>query len=90
MSGSSRAASGFGVTLAGLFFLFAPRRPRRWSVFTLLFALTTLGLVSGCGSGGVEPNGVNSNSLSAGSYAVNITATGGSIIQTAIVNLTIQ
>ncbi|MCU1250415.1 MAG: peptidase and in, kexin, sedolisin, partial [Edaphobacter sp.] len=90
ISGSSRAASGLGVTLGGLLFLFAPRRTRRWNVFTLLFALTTLGLVSGCGSGGVEPNGANSNSLSAGSYAVNITATGGSIIQTATINLTIQ
>ena len=56
----------------------------------LLYALTTLGLVSGCGSGGVEPNGANSNSLSAGFYAVNITAAGGSIIQTATINLTIQ
>jgi hypothetical protein len=70
--------------------VFVPRRIRRRSVFTLLFALTTLGLLSGCGSGGVDPNGANPNSLSAGSYAVNITATGGSIIQTATINLTIQ
>jgi hypothetical protein len=84
------AASGLGVTLAGLLFVFLPRRTRRWSVFTLLFALTTLGLLSGCGSGGVDPNGLNPNSLSTGSYAVNVTATGGSIIQTATINLTIQ
>jgi hypothetical protein len=84
------AATGFGVTLAGLLFVFLPRRTRRWSVFTLLFALTTLGLLSGCGSGGVDPNGLNPNSLSTGSYAVNVTATGGSVIQAATINLTIQ
>jgi hypothetical protein len=79
-----------GVTLAGLLFVFVPRRTRRWSVFALLLAFTSLGLMSGCGSGGVEPNGLNPNSLSAGTYVVNITATGGSIIQTATINLTIQ
>jgi hypothetical protein len=79
-----------GVTLAGWFFVFLPRRTRRWSHFSLLFALTTLGLLSGCGSGGVDPNGLGLNSLSTGSYAVSITATGGSIIQTATINLTIQ
>jgi hypothetical protein len=84
------AASGLGVTFAGLLFVLVPRRTRRWSVFTLLFALTTLGVLSGCGSGGVDPNSANPNSLSSGSYAVNITATGGSIIQTATINLTIQ
>ena len=84
------AASSLGATLAGLLFLFLPRRTRRWSVFTLLFALTTLSLLSGCGSGGVDPNGLNPNSLSTGAYAVNVTATGGSVIQTATINLTIQ
>jgi hypothetical protein len=86
----SSTASSLGATLAGLLFLFLPRRTRRWSVFTLLFAFTTLGLLSGCGSGGVDPNGLSPNSLSTGSYSVNVTATGGSIIQTATINLTIQ
>jgi len=89
-SPSTQAASGLGITFAGLLSIFIPRRTRRWSVFTVLFALTTLGLLGGCGSGGVEPAGANPNSLSAGSYAVNVTATGGSVIQTATVNLTIQ
>ena len=82
--------SGVSVALAGLLFFVLPRRTRRWSVFTLLFALTTLGLLSGCGSGGVDPNGLSPSSLSAGSYAINVTATGGSVIQTATINLTIQ
>jgi hypothetical protein len=73
-----------------MLFVFLPRRNRRWPVFTLLFALTALGLLNGCGSGGVDPNGLNSNSLSTGSYAVNVSATGGSVIQTATINLTIQ
>jgi hypothetical protein len=89
-SSSAGAASGLGITLAGLLFVFLPRRTRRWSVFTLLLALTTLGMLSGCGSGGVDPNGLNSSGLSTGSYAVNVTATGGSILQTATVNFTIQ
>ena len=89
-SSGTGAASGFGITVAGLLFVFLPRRTRRWNVFTLLFALSTLGLLSGCGSGGVEPSGANPNSLSAGTYAVNVTAAGGSIIQTATISLTIQ
>ena len=89
-SSKTGAASSLGVTLAGLLFVFLPRRTRRWSVFTLLLALTTLGMLSGCGSGGVDPNGLSPSSLSTGSYAVNITATGGSVIQTATITLTIQ
>ena len=83
-------ATGFGITLASLLFFVLPRRTRRWSTFTLLLALTTLGVLSGCGSGGIDPNGPNPGALSAGSYAVTITATGGSTIQTATINLTIQ
>jgi hypothetical protein len=47
-------------------------------------------MLSGCGSGGVDPNGLSPSGLSTGSYAVNVTATGGSVIQTATINLTIQ
>jgi hypothetical protein len=78
------------MSFAGLLFFFVPRRARRWSVLTLLLALSTLGLLSGCGSGGVDPNFPSPGALSAGSYAVTVTATGGSTIQTATVNLTIQ
>ena len=91
ISGAFNSGStGLGVTLASLLLFFLPRRTRRWSVLTLLLALSTLGGLSGCGSGGVDPNGANPASLSAGSYAVTITATGGSTIQTSTINLTIQ
>jgi subtilase family serine protease len=86
---------GIGATLAGLLLFFLPRRflsgrTRHWSILTLLIALSALGGLSGCGSGGVDPNASGPGSLSAGSYAVTVTATGGSTIQTATVNLTIQ
>jgi hypothetical protein len=82
--------AGFGVTVAGFFFLLAPRRRSLPRLLALLVALATLGALSGCGSGAVDPNGPGPGTLSAGSYAVTITATGASTIQTAIVNLTIQ
>jgi hypothetical protein len=90
-SSSGGLTSGFGIALAGLLFFFAPRRIRLRSVFTLLFALTTLGLLNGCGSGGVvSPVNSNSTSLSAGSYTITVTATGGSTIRTTTINLSIQ
>jgi hypothetical protein len=81
---------GIGVSFAGLLIIFIPRRTRRWSVLTLLLTLTTLGALSGCGSGGVDPNSPNPGTLSAGSYTVTVTAIGGSSIQGATVNLTIN
>jgi hypothetical protein len=82
---------GLSVTLAGLFFLLLPCRRRSLPRLLILFvALATLGTLSGCGSGGIEPNAAGSGTLSAGAYAVTITATGASTIQTATVNLTIQ
>lgn len=61
---------------------------RRWRALSLLVVLFTLGLMSGCGSGGVAPNAASS--LSTGSYAVIVRASGGSTIQTATINFTIQ
>jgi subtilase family serine protease len=83
--------SGIGVALAGILVSFLPRRrTRRWNILVLLLTLSTLGGLSGCGSGGVDPNAPSPGALSTGSYAVTVTATGGSSIQTATVNLTIQ
>ncbi len=81
---------GIGATMAGLLLFILPRRTRHWSVLCLLLALSSLGVLSGCGSGGVDPNASGPGTLSAGSYAVTVTATGGSTIQTATVTLTIQ
>jgi hypothetical protein len=82
---------GIGVALAGLLVSFLPRRrTRRWGILALLLTLSILGGLSGCGSGGVDPNAPDPGSLSTGSYTVTVTATGGSTIQTATVNLTIQ
>jgi subtilase family serine protease len=78
-----------GTVCAGMIFFVLPRRGvRRWSAFILLVALSVLGVLSGCGSGGVDPNA--SSPLSAGSYAVTVRASGGSTIQTATVNFTIK
>ncbi len=80
------------AALAGFFFIFfLPRRTRRcWNLLVLFLAFITLGLLNGCGSGGVDPNGPNAGALAAGSFAVTVTATGGSTIQTATITLTIQ
>jgi hypothetical protein len=82
-------ASVLGAVCAGMFFFVLPGRgARRWSAFILLLAISMVGVLSGCGSGGVDPNA--SRPLSTGSYAVTVRATGGSTIQTATVNFTIQ
>jgi hypothetical protein len=95
---SRHLSSAFGISVAGLFLLFLPgplflsRRSRRLRLLTLLLTLSTVGILglSGCGSGGIDPNGLTPGALSAGAYAIKVTATGGSTIQTATINLTIQ
>jgi Pro-kumamolisin, activation domain/Bacterial Ig-like domain (group 3) len=81
-----------GIALGGfLFFVpFVPRRRPLAKLLTLLLTLTILGVLSGCGSGAFDPNNPNPGTLSAGSYAVTVTATGAATIQTATVNLTIH
>ena len=78
-----------GATLAGLLLLLLPRRRRRWSALVLLVAVSTAGIITGCGSGVVIPT-AGKGSSTAGSYAITVTATGGSTIQTATVKLSIQ
>jgi hypothetical protein len=78
-----------GALCAGMIAFMLPGwQTRRWRAFTLIGALSVLGVLSGCGSGGVDPNAANP--LSAGSYAVIVRASGGSTIQTATINITIQ
>jgi Pro-kumamolisin, activation domain/Bacterial Ig-like domain (group 3) len=83
-SGLSR---GFGVVLAGMFLFFLPGRNRRWSALTVLLLLSSLGALSGCGRGGVDPN---SGLLRPGTYAVTVSAAGGSTIQAVTINFTVQ
>jgi len=89
---SRKLSEGIHVGLAVLVLFFIPRRKTRWTIFTLLLAFSAMSIVSlsGCGSGGVDPNGSSPGSLAAGAYSVTITATGGSTIQTAAVTLNLQ
>jgi hypothetical protein len=78
-----------GTLCAGIIAFMLPGwNTRRWRAFTLSGALSILGVLSGCGSDGVDPNAANPPS--AGSYAVIVRASGGSTIQTATINITIQ
>jgi subtilase family serine protease len=78
---------GIGVMLAGLLVFFLPKGSGRRSVLTLLLLLSTLGVLSGCGRGGVDPN---SSLLRTGTYAVTVMATGGSTMQTVTIHFTVQ
>jgi hypothetical protein len=89
-TGLSALSSHFGIAVAGLFVFFLPRRFRPGKIFGLLLAFSTFCFLSGCGTGVANPTNANSAAVSAGSYAVTVTATGGSTIQTATINLTIQ
>jgi hypothetical protein len=79
---------GIEVVLGGLFLFFLPRRTRRWSALALLLLFSSLGVLSGCGRGVVDPNGASL--LRAGNYAVTVRATGGSTIQAVTINFTVQ
>jgi hypothetical protein len=69
-------------------FMLPGRKTPRWRALSLLVVLSMLGILSGCGSGGIDPSAANP--LSTGSYAVIVRASGGSTIQTATINFTIQ
>ena len=87
---SSLFPAGSGIALAGLCLLFLPNR-RRLGTLTLFLAFVVLGVISGCGSGGIAPVGsAPSSSPASGTYAVIVAATGGSTIQTATINLTLR
>ena len=89
-SGPNALSSQFGIAVAGLFVFFLPRRFRPGRIFGMLVAFSTICFLSGCGSGIANPTNSNSAAASTGSYSVTVTATGGSTIQTATINLTIQ
>lgn len=81
---------GGGIAFAGMILLFLPNR-RRLSTVMLFLAFAALGVITGCGSGGTAPvNSAPNNSPASGTYAVTITATGGSTIQTTSINFTLR
>jgi hypothetical protein len=78
-----------GAVCAGMVAFMLPGwNRRRWHALTLIVVLSMLSVLSGCGSGGVDLNAADP--LSTGSYAVIVRASGGSTIQTATINFTIQ
>lgn len=68
--------AGSGVAVAGLLMLVLPRRKRRWigALLAVLFA-ATLGM-SGCSSGTANLGGSTLNNTPAGTYSVQVQATG--------------
>jgi hypothetical protein len=55
-----------------------------------VLALVAFTTISGCGSGVVVTRGSSNDDSAPGTYSVTITATGGSTIQTATVNVVVQ
>ena len=84
-----------GTALACLLFFGIPARRRRWRTMVgmfVLLALMTGGLVS-CGSksgGGGGGGGGGNSGTTPGTYAITVTGTSGSIMQTTTVNLTVN
>jgi hypothetical protein len=79
-----------GVAISGLFLIGIPRRNRWRPIVFLLLAFVALATVSGCGSGVVPTQGNSDDNSAPGTYPITVTATGGSTIQTATVNLVVQ
>ena len=79
-----------GVAISGLFLVGVPRRNRWRPIVFLLLAFVALATVSGCGSGIVDTQGSSDDNSAPGTYSITVTATGGSTIQTATVNLVVQ
>jgi uncharacterized protein YceK len=73
--------------------LFLPRRDgsrkSRGSFLVVLFAVSTFGFVTGCGSG-VSISSPGQSVTAAGAYAVTVTATAGATVQAAMIRLTVQ
>jgi len=84
---SPNLSRSIGVALAGMFLFFLPNRNRRWSALTVVLLLSSLGALSGCGRSGVDPN---SSLVRPGIYAVTVSASGGSTIQSITINFTVQ
>jgi Pro-kumamolisin, activation domain/Bacterial Ig-like domain (group 3) len=79
-----------GVAISGLFLIGVPRRNRWRPIVFLLLAFAAFATVSGCGSGVVDGYGSSDANSAPGTYPITVTATGGSTIQTATVNLVVK
>lgn len=71
---------------AGCLLFFLPRRTRLRMLFSTLLTLSVLSVLSGCGNGYVA----TAIGSSPADFAVTVSASGGSIIQTTTIRLTIQ
>ncbi len=78
------------VAISGLFLVGVPRRNRWQPIVFLVLAFVALATGSGCGSGVVNKLGNLDDNSTPGTYSITVTATGGSTIQTAIINLVVQ
>ena len=79
-----------GVAISGLFLVGVPRRNRWRPIVFLFLAFVALATISGCGSGFVDTHGSSNDNSAPGTYSIIVTATGGSTIETATVNLVVQ
>jgi uncharacterized protein YceK len=79
-----------GVAISGIFLVGVPRRDRWRTMVLLLLAFVAFAAVSGCGSGLADTRGSSNANSAPGTYSITVTASGGSTIQTATVNLVVQ
>ncbi len=79
-----------GIAISGLFFAGVPRSNRWLPIVFLVLAFAAFATVSGCGSGIVGTHDSSNDNSAPGIYSIIVTATGGSTIQTATVNLVVQ
>jgi len=79
-----------GIAICSLFLVGVPRCNRWRHVVFLFLAFAAFATVSGCGSGVVDGHGSSSDNSAPGAYSVIVTATGGSTIQIAVVNLIVK
>ena len=83
--------AGGGTTIASLFFLFVPSKRKRWKAFLLMMVmLAAAGSVVGCGSKQTTGGGGGSSGTTAGTYAVTVTGTSGSISQTTTISVIVN
>jgi hypothetical protein len=80
-----------GTGVAGVFFLGAPHKRRRWRILFGAFLLAGAGFVIGCGGGGSSGSPVaHDPGTPTGNYTVTVTATSGSLSHNLSFRLVVQ